>query len=379
MYDAIVVGARCAGAPTAMLLARRGHRVLLCDRGAFPSDTVSNGAFNAPGPLYLKRWGLLDRLVATRVPPITVGITHRGGQDDRAEYGRPMYAPMRRVLDHLLVTAAVEAGVELREHFRIADVIVEDGRVTGVRGTIGDRDVVEFGRIVVGADGRQSTIARKVGARDHDQVPMQGGGAYAYFEHVDTAGYEFWIGEGGWAMACPSHDGLTHVGTYIFEPAGSKTALASRALAGTPQERFERVVQAYPDLADRVTRGHRRTPLVAHSDVPAFFREAYGPGWALVGDAGFHQGPWNGYGMSHAFRDADRLAGAIDEWLSGACGFDEALDGYARDRDHWCRLFWANILNVVAAHREGRPQDAPRDGERPHVRRWLQSLRRELL
>src|SRR5262245_50696850 len=121
MYDAIVVGARCAGAPTAMLLARRGRRVLLCDRGFFPSETVSNGAFNAPGPLYLKRWGLLDRLVATRVPPITVGITHRPDRDDRVEYRRPMYAPMRRVLDQLLVTAAVEAGVDMCEHFRVAD------------------------------------------------------------------------------------------------------------------------------------------------------------------------------------------------------------------------------------------------------------------
>ena len=99
----------------------------------------------------------------------------------------------------------------------------------------------------------------------------------------------------------------------------------------------------------------------------------------LVRMAGNLWWTWNGYGMSHAFRDADRLASAIDEWLSGTRGFDDALNGYARDRDYWCRPFWANILNVVAAHREGRPQDAPRDGERPHVRRWLQSLRRELL
>ena len=118
---------------------------------------------------------------------------------------------------------------------------------------------------------------------------------------------------------------------------------------------------------------------MAHSDAPAFFREGYGAGWALVGDAGFHQGPWNGYGMSHAFRDADRLAVAIDEWLSGARTFDESLSGYAQDRERWCRPFWTNILAVATAYREGRPQDAPRDGERPHVRRWLQSLRRELI
>jgi flavin-dependent dehydrogenase len=245
---------------------------------------------------------------------------------------------------------------------------------------VNGRAIEERARIIVGADGRQSTIARKVGARDHDHVPMQGGGVYAYFKDVHACGYEFWIGEGGWAMACPSNDGLTHVGTYVFAPSGhTASAASSHALAGTPQQRFDRVVQTYPDLADRVATGHRCTPLVAHRDAPAYIRQPYGPGWALVGDAGFHQGPWNGYGMSHAFRDADRLAIAIDEWLSGTRDFDTALTGYANDRDHWCRPFWHNILTVVTAYREGRPQDARRgEGERPHVRRWLQSLRHEL-
>lgn len=379
MYDAIVVGARCAGAPTAMLLARRGHRVLLCDRGSFPSDTVSNGAFNAPGPLYLKRWGLLDRLVASGAPPITCGVTHGPGREHHAEYRRAMYAPMRRVLDHLLVTAAVEAGVELREHFRVSNVVMDDGRVIGVQGKSADRDVTEIGRIVVGADGRHSTIAQSVHAREFDTVPMEGGGVYAYFENVAARGYEFWTGDVGWAMVAPSHDGLTHVATYVFNPAGRPGMPASHVLAGTPQDRFDSVLGAYPDLRDRVAAGRRHTQFVAHRDAPAFFREAYGPGWALVGDAGFHQGPWNGYGMSHAFRDADRLAQAIDEWLSGAQSFDDSLRGYADDRDRWCRAFWSNILAVATAYRAGRPQDAPRDGERPLVYRWLQTLRRELL
>jgi flavin-dependent dehydrogenase len=380
MYDAIVVGARCAGAPTAMLLARRGHRVLLCDRGSFPSDTLSNGAFNAPGPLYLKRWGLLDRLVATGAPPITVGVRRNNGCEQRTEYRRPMYAPMRRVLDDLLVKAAMEAGVELREHFRVSSVVMEDDRAVGIQGTSGNREVVERGRIVVGADGRYSTIAREVRARDYEHVAMEGGGVYAYFEGIAADGFEFWMGEGGWAMMCPSTDGLTHVATYVFNPAGRMvTSPTTVSISGTPQERFDRVIGAYPDLRDRVAAGRRNSPLVAHTDAPAYFRQAHGPGWALVGDAGFHQGPWNGFGMSHAFRDADRLAGAIDEWLTGTRSFDESLGGYAHDRDFWCRAFWTNIMAVVAAYRAGRPQDAPRDGERPHVQRWLQTLRRELL
>ena len=106
MYDVIVVGARCAGAPTAMLLARNGYRVLLCDRATFPSDTVSNGMFNSPGLPYLQRWGLLDRLKETGVPPVRAGMTFVFGQRFRTEYAEPTYAPRRLVLDHLLVQAA---------------------------------------------------------------------------------------------------------------------------------------------------------------------------------------------------------------------------------------------------------------------------------
>lgn len=345
-----------------MLLARRGHRVLLCDRASFPSDTVSNGAFNIPGPIYLERWGLLDRLVSTGVPRVTSGITHTGGQQFRIEYGRAVYAPTRRVLDNLLVEAAVEAGVELREGFRISDVLKEDGRVVGVCGTIGGSEIVERAQIVVGADGRRSTVARRLDAREYDHVPMAGGGVYAYFEKVPVEGYEFWYGPGGWAMLAPSNNGLTHVAT------------AGDRVIGTSEERFDYVLQSYPDLRDRVTAGHRRTRLVTYRDAPVFFREAYGSGWALVGDAGFHQGPWSGYGMSHAFRDAERLARRIDEWLSGTRTFDDALGSYSLDRDEWCKPFRDNIAAIIKAQQAGRPQDAPWGGEWPHVQRWVQGL-----
>lgn len=358
-YDVIIVGARCAGAPTAMLLARRGHRVLLCDRASFPSDTVSNGAFNLPGPLYLRRWRLLDRLLATGVPPVAGMILHSGGGAQHVDFGGlVVYAPMRMVLDAVLVEAAVEAGAELRERFRVTDLVVEDGVVAGVRGSDGD---VVRGRLVVGADGRRSTVARRVRAQEFDHVPMSGGGVYAYFDGVSTEGYEFWLGPGGWAMLAPSNDDLTHVAT------------ASAFTAGAPQERFDAVLGAYPDLRGRVAAGRRRTRLVTYRDAPVFFRRGFGPGWALVGDAGFHQGPWNGYGMSHAFRDADRLAEAVDAWLSGE-PFDDALGAYERDRDEWCRPFRDNILAIVTALRDGRPQDAPWGGELPHVQRWLQRL-----
>jgi flavin-dependent dehydrogenase len=137
-YDAIVVGARCAGSPTALLLARMGYRVLVVDRATFPSDTISTHLIHPPGVAALKEWCLLDRLVATGCPPIHTysfdfgrfTIAGAPGTDEA-----PLaYSPRRTVLDRLLVDAASEAGAEVREGFVVEDVEVEDGRVTGIRG-----------------------------------------------------------------------------------------------------------------------------------------------------------------------------------------------------------------------------------------------------
>lgn len=124
MFDAIVVGARCAGSPTAMLLARRGYRVLLLDRARFPSDTISTHWIWPPGVACLKRWGLLDRVVASNCPPIRslgldLGAFVLTGVLPAVEGVDEMYAPRRTVLDKLLLDAAAEAGAEVREGFAV--------------------------------------------------------------------------------------------------------------------------------------------------------------------------------------------------------------------------------------------------------------------
>jgi 2-polyprenyl-6-methoxyphenol hydroxylase-like FAD-dependent oxidoreductase len=139
MYDAIVVGARCAGAPTAMLLARAGHRVLLVDRAEFPSDTLSTHAIHAPGIAALRRWGVLDAVLATGCPPIDAysfdfGMFGLRGTPRPCDGSSTAYAPRRYLLDAILVEAAAAAGAEVREHFSVADLVVEDGAVVGVRG-----------------------------------------------------------------------------------------------------------------------------------------------------------------------------------------------------------------------------------------------------
>ena len=174
MYDAIVVGARCAGSPTAMLLARRGFKVLLVDKATFPSDTISTHILWPHGAEVLGRWGLLPGLVGTGLPPICrrmtfdVGPFALSGTIADANQGRGGYCPRRTVLDRLLVEAAVEAGAEMREAFTVEHVLASDGVVAGVQGHgRGGRPVDERARIVIGADGVNSFIARAVHAPEY--------------------------------------------------------------------------------------------------------------------------------------------------------------------------------------------------------------------
>src|SRR5438128_4409028 len=155
MYDAIVVGARCAGSPTAMLLARRGYRVLLLDKAGFPSDTLSLHYIHQPGAALLKQWGLLDKIVASNCPPVSrlavdLGPFVQAGSPPPAEGVAEGYAPRRTILDQILVEAAVEAGAELREHFSVQDLIMDGDRVVGLRGrSKGGALVSEQARIVI--------------------------------------------------------------------------------------------------------------------------------------------------------------------------------------------------------------------------------------
>jgi hypothetical protein len=138
-YDVIVVGARCAGSPTAMLLARRGHKVLVVDRARFPSDTVSTHLLHPPGVAALARWGLLERLEATGCPPIAIYAFDFGPFTISGSPGTDQapvaYGPRRTVLDKLLVDAAAEAGAEVREGFTVTELVLEDGRVVGAAAT----------------------------------------------------------------------------------------------------------------------------------------------------------------------------------------------------------------------------------------------------
>lgn len=331
-YDAIVVGARCAGSPTAMLLARKGYRVLVVDKATFPSDTMSTHIIHPPGVAALARWGLLERLDATGCPafgrysldfgPLTIAGTLRPA--DRIEQSR---CPRRTVLDKLLVDAAAEAGAELREDFTVEEILVEEGRVSGIRGHArGGATVTERAGIVIGADGRNSLVAKTVQAPRYNEKPAFQAGYYAYWSGVPVDGFEIYSRPYRGFGAAPTHDGLTLI-------VGGVPQAEFPAFKKDVEGNFMAILDLVPEFAERVRAGTREARFVGTADLPNFFRKPYGEGWALVGDAGYHKDPITAQGISDAFRDAEALAAGLDATFGEQMEFGAAMAAYQRARD----------------------------------------------
>jgi flavin-dependent dehydrogenase len=337
-YDAIVVGARCAGSPTAMLLARKGYKVLVVDRARFPSDTISTHLIHPPGVAALKEWGLLDRLIATGCPGIDTyafdfgqfTISGAPGTDES-----PLaYAPRRTVLDKLLVDAASEAGAEVRQGFTVAGVVIEGGRVTGIRGhRQGEPAVTEHARVVVGADGHHSLVARCVNTEQYNETPPLQVSYYTYLSGLPMDGrYEVHLrpdrGFGAW----PTNDDLTVVigGWPRSELVANRKDIEGNFLA---------TLELVPDFAARYRAGKRETRFVGQS-LAGFMRKPFGAGWALVGDAGYTKDFITALGISDAFRDAELCATGLDEALSGNRPFEVAMAGYQAERDRGALPFY---------------------------------------
>jgi flavin-dependent dehydrogenase len=333
-YDAIVIGARCGGSPTAMLLARKGYRVLLVDKATFPSDTMSTHLVHPPAVAALARWGILERLEATNCPPITsysfdFGPVTIAGSPRPVDEVANAYSPRRIVLDALLVEAAVAAGAELREAFTVEEIVIEDGRVTGIRGhTEGGETVTERARVVVGADGKHSLVAKAVQPERYNEVPSLAPAYYAYWSGLPVDAFETYIrGEDGrgWA-AMPTHDDLTCV---VQGWPQSQFKDNRKDVEGTYMKSFELA----PAFAERIHAATRETRFVGTGDLPGFFLKPYGPGWALVGDAGYHKHPITAFGITDAFRDAEAVASALDDTFAERRAYDDSMAEYQRARD----------------------------------------------
>jgi len=335
-YDAIVVGGRVAGASTAMLLARAGAKVLLLERTPYGSDTLSTHGLMRAGVLQLSRWGLLDQVVAAGTPPVTRTLFHYPAASPvrisiRASQGVPaLFAPRRHVLDRILVDAAAEAGVDVR-HGAVATELLKHpgGRVTGVRGMDDTHgSFTASARLTIGADGIRSTVASAVDAPVERSSAAGGAVLYGYFDGLPTAGYEWAYGSATAAGLIPTNDGQTcvFVGTTPERMRAARRRGADHAFA-------ELFASAAPRLTHRLEAATRTGRLHGWSGQRGHIRRSHGPGWALVGDAGYFRDPITTHGMTDALRDAELLAVSVLAAWAGDQPESIALAGYQAKRD----------------------------------------------
>lgn len=368
-YDVIVIGARCAGAPLAMLLARRGRRVLAVDRAQFPSDTVSTHFMWPRTTAFLAGWDLLEALAATGCPPIEkvkicFGDAELQGRPEAVDGTAIMYCPRRTVLDALLVDAARSAGAEVRERTMMRELLREDGRVVGARLAGPDGVGEERATLVVGADGLASGTADAVQAGVERAHPSLTCGFYAYWRGVPTDGVEFYLREGRDVLVFPTHDGLTciWVGRSSGDWPAYKADIESVHLAGLDAP-----------LRERVRMGRRETPFKGTHRLPNRYHRCWGDGWALVGDAAYHRDPLTGMGIGDAFLGAELLADAIDKGLDGDLA--AALAGYQREL--WDRTAAAFDYTVQSASLKDPAPWAPlyaEIGRRPDLTQLLMNV-----
>jgi 2-polyprenyl-6-methoxyphenol hydroxylase-like FAD-dependent oxidoreductase len=333
VYDVIVVGARCAGASLAMLLARSGHRVALIDRASFPSDTMSTHFLWQRGGARLRAWGLVDHLRARGCHPIReitfdVGPVQLRGIGPDVDGVGETYCPRRTVLDALLVEAAVDAGAELMDGYAVDELAWSEGRVVGVKGhRRGSASTSLPARIVVGADGLHSTVAKQVGAVAYREHPALTGVYYSYWSGLRDLGASFHARPGQLILVWPTNDDLTCI--YVAWPKPIFQQVRTDV-----QRHFCAALSAVPGLRDAVAGGRREQRFAGTADLPNLYRASAGSGWALVGDAGHHKDPSTGMGMSDAFLAADLLAEAIRDGLVGRRALDDAVADYQHRRDH---------------------------------------------
>ncbi|HEX6937542.1 MAG TPA: FAD-dependent monooxygenase [Actinomycetes bacterium] len=345
-WDVIIVGARAAGAATAMLLARAGARVLVVDRARYGSDTLSTHALMRGGTLQLHRWGLLGRVLAAGTPTVRRTVFHYGA--DRVPVSiKPalgvdaLVAPRRTVLDAALADAASESGAVLRYATAFDGLTRDrDGRVTGVvlRDRAGSAHV-ERSDLVVGADGRASSVAAAVEAPTLVAGRSAAAYVYGYFADLPVEGYEWFYGPGVAAGAIPTNGGLT----CLFGAAPPARVAAEVSAAGPAGALRSLAAANSPELLDRI-RGSRPAESVRYVRArPGYVRRAHGPGWALVGDAGSWKDPLSTHGLTDALRDAELLARAVISAPAPGTAQDGALAAYQSDRDRLSR----DLVGVV--------------------------------
>jgi flavin-dependent dehydrogenase len=351
-HDVVVVGGRVAGSATAMLLARLGRDVVVVDQASFPSDTVSTHSIARSGVVQLRRWGLLDEVLDSGAPAIRqVAFNAAGESTSRTIKDKAgvdfLVAPRRYVLDTLLATAAEHAGAEVHTGITVTGLHRDGhGRVVGVTGHDRAGARMQIGaRYVIGADGLGSRVAGLVDAKINEAGQAGGAAQYAYYAGIPWSGIEFFVAEGSFAGVFPTHHGQACI--WVCTPAADAKAVRRRTASRV--EAFGQLLQrSAPQLAERLRQARRTSPVQGMLRQPNQLRQAFGPGWALVGDAGYYRDAITAYGISDAFRDAELLAAALDQALDADGEETTALTAYQQQRDQALREIFEITCRLAA-------------------------------
>ena len=341
-FDAVIVGARCAGAATAMLMARAGLRVLIVDRTHPSRDTLSTHALMRAGVVQLSRWGLLQRVVAAGTPPVTATTFHYGDRTETLQLTEPLYAPRRTVLDTALLSAAREAGAQARFGVGVTELCRDrTGRVTGVLARVRGGDAVTFrAPLTIGADGLRSTVARQAGAPTVRRGTAASALIYGYWPSPSAWQYDWFYRPGVSAGIIPTNDGQV----CIWAGLPGQRFADERGRGGLADLFARLLAEAAPEAAALVARAAPIGALRGFPGMPGYLRRATGPGWALVGDAGYFKDPLTAHGISDALRDAEFLTRAVLD------GGRDALAEYERTRDR-LSLPLFEVAESIAAYR----------------------------
>lgn len=335
-YDVIITGARVAGSLLATLLGEEGYRVLVLDRSTFPSDTLSTHFFRAPTFRALSLIGVYEEVQAT-APHLTVnynvvdGIVFPEIVDRPEDY--PFYMCVRRItLDDILVRRAKRApNVELREATKVTGLLWENGRVAGVvwMGRSGGGEA--SARVIVGADGVHSFVAKAVGAEAEHEEPVHRAMYYGYYRRVelmDGPAAEFHYRGNGLVYCFPCDDDLTLL-------ASSVPISRFSDFKRNPEGMLLDELRSMTALASRLAKAEREGVVRGTGSIRGYLRVPYGKGWVLVGDAAMVMDPWSGQGVDQASTHAVLLARHLGEYLAHKADWETAMRAYHRGRNEF--------------------------------------------
>lgn len=340
-FDAIIVGARVAGCATAALLAQQGARVLLLERTTFPAPTVSCPVFYGNSMAVLERIGVLHDIEALGAPK----IRYYGVRTDEfdmvarlpASHGRDYAYSIRRERMDAAILKRIRTypGITVREGFNVTSLIWANGRVVGVRGRQhGGSEQACYARAVIGADGKRSFVARAVGAAIYASHPNPACVYYAYYRNFTP------LHEPSAVVYASLKD--TGRGVLVFDADADLTVVSVGIPTAefdtarkNPEAALEDVWRSFPEVAERGRNAERVTPVMGQGPVDSFYRQSYGQGWALVGDAGHYIDPITGQGINYALLGAELLADAWARWHAPGAriSWTSAMATYQAQRD----------------------------------------------